>query len=266
MTAALLSLSLLAGFVSETARYGPADKQQVDVVRPDGARGLPVLVFLHGGVWQFGDRRDFANVGPAFAGRGFVVVNASYRLAPAARWPAQIEDAAAIVALVKQRATSWGGDPARIALVGHSAGAQLAMVLLYDHRWLAARKLAPTDIKAVVNVSGVFDLRAPLDEAQDDGGFARFVAPVFGNDVDVLRQASPIDIARKTGTPLLFITGPDDYAAMQEQTQAMARRIALLGEKAPIVVVKGRSHFELIAGIGAPGDRTTDAIAAFLKR
>ena len=80
MTLALLSLSLLAGFVSDTVAYGDDVKQRVDVVRKDEAQGLPVVVFLHGGVWQMGDRSQDKNVGYAFASRGFVAVTASYRL------------------------------------------------------------------------------------------------------------------------------------------------------------------------------------------
>lgn len=266
MVPLVVSLSLLAGFVSETVAYGPDEKQKVDVVRTDAAHGLPVVVFLHGGVWQMGDRSQYRNVGYAFASRGFVAVTASYRLAPKVRWPAPIEDAAAIVALVKKNAAAWGGDPNRVFLVGHSAGAQLAMVLLYDPTWLAAQKLVPGDIKGVVNISGVFDLRAPLDEDQDDGGFARFIGPVFGRNVDVLRAASPLDIVKKTGTPLLFITGPEDYTAMQAQTAAMTRALALIGEAAPVVVVDGRDHFALVSEIGQPGDRTTTEIVRFLLK
>lgn len=266
MAPALLSLTLLAGFVSETVSYGDDVKQKVDVVRKDEAKGLPVVVFLHGGVWQMGDRSQYKNVGYAFASRGFVAVTASYRLAPAVRWPAPVEDAAAIVALVKQKATSWGGDPNSIFLVGHSAGAQLAMVLLYDGKYLAKHQLKPSDLKGVVNISGVFDLRAPLDEDQADGGFARFIGPVFGANVDVLRAASPLDIVKKTGTPLLFITGPEDYQAMQAQTEAMTRALALIGEKPPVVVVDGRDHFALVTEIGQPGDKTTTEIVRFLTK
>ena len=266
MAPALLSLSLLAGFVVEQVSYGPDAKQVVDVTRRDEAKAQPVVIFLHGGVWQLGDRTQYRHIGLAFARQGFVTVTASYRLAPKHRWPAQIEDAAAVVALVKEKAASWGGDPQKIFLVGHSAGGQLAMLLLYDDKHLAKHKLAPTDIKGVVAVSAVFDLRAPLDEDQADGGFARFIGPVFGQDVATLRAASPVDVARKTGTPLLFITGTSDYAAMRAQTEQMSRALALLGEKVPVVVVDGADHMALVSEIGSPGDAVTSEITRFLRR
>ena len=249
MGAALLTLSLLAGFVTETVAYGDDVQQQVDVTRRDEAKDLPVVIFLHGGVWQLGDRSQYRNVGVAFAARGFVSVVASYRLAPKYRWPAPADDAAAIVALAKKNAGRWGGDPSQIFVVGHSAGAQLAMVLLYDGRFLQTQGLTPKDLRGVVNLSGVFDLRSALDE-----------------DQVVLRAASPLDIAKKTGTPLLFITGPDDYLAMQRQTEAMTRALALLGEDAPVVVVDGRDHFGLVSALEQPGDPTTAAVVKFLLR
>jgi acetyl esterase/lipase len=267
MTPVLLSLSMLAASLSiRHESYGSDPKQKIDITTKDEAKGLPVVVFLHGGVWQLGDRTQFAHVGTAFATRGFVAVTASYRLAPRHRWPAQIEDAAAVVAFVHENAAKWGGDPEKLFVVGHSAGGQLAMMMLYDPTHLAKHKLTPANIKGVVALSGVFDLRAPLDEDQDDGGFARFVAPVFGADLKALRAASPIDAVKKTGIPLLFITSTADYAAMRAQTEQMARALALLGEKVPVVVVDGPDHFALVTQIGEPGDKVTDEVTRFLRR
>ena len=266
MTASLLSLALLAGFMVDHVDYGLDARQKLDITRPQDAKAQPVSIFLHGGVWQQGDHTQVAHVGLAFAARGFVTVTASYRLAPQHRWPAQIEDAAAILALVKEKATSWGGDPEKIFIVGHSAGAQLALVLLYDPQPLQRYQLSARDISGIVALSGVFDLRAPLDEHQADGGRARFVTPVFGADLSTLQAASPIAIAKKTGTPLLFITSNADYSAMRKQSALMAAAVGRLGEKAAVVVVDGPDHFQLVSHIGQPGDAVTDEVIQFLRR
>ena len=296
----LLPLVLLAGFVTDTVAYGPDPKQAVDVIGPDIVASAdqplrPVVVFLHGGVWQSsleekpalgfvaeakrlrggwgniptnhgGDRRQHRHVGNAFAAQGFVAVVASYRLAPVHRWPAAIEDAASIVALVKDKATSWGGDPARIVLVGHSAGGQLASLLVLDDRWLKAKRVDARSIAAVVAISGVFDLRAPLDDAQADGGFARFVAPVFGADVATLRAASPIQQLQPFAVPVLLATASNDELAMRAQTEAMARAMRLRGDVAQIVDVNDRDHDSMVAHIGDADDELTREIARFLRR
>lgn len=257
------------GAVRVEVAYGNDPKQRFDVYRPAATTaGLrPVVVFFHGGVWQFGDRADVANVGAAAVEAGFVAVVASYRLAPAHRWPAQRDDAVAVLARVVREARSFGGDPARLVLVGHSAGGQLAGVLLYDSDVVRAAGVDPSVVRGVVFVSGVFDLQAPLDEDQADGGFARFVAPVFGRDRDALRAASPLWIARATKTPLLLITGSDDYSAMREQSLAMARRLAFFtaDKRAPVVVdVEGRDHFALVSQITAR-DPVGAALFAFAR-
>ena len=267
----LLPLALLAGFVTDTVTYGSDPKQIVDVVRPDIVDSddqplRPVVVFLHGGVWQFGDRLQHRHVGNAFAAQGFVAVVASYRLAPAHRWPAAIEDAASIVALVKNKAPSWGGDPGRIVLVGHSAGGQLASLLVLDEQWLKAKQIDKKSIAAVVAISGVFDLRAALDGGQHDGGFSRFIAPVFGADTKTLRAASPIDQQQPFGRPVLLVTSTNDYAAMRAQTEAMARAVRLRGETAQVVVVKDRDHDSMVEQLGRPGDPLTAEIARFVRR
>jgi len=267
----LCALTLVAGFAVQTTAYGPDPKQQVDVYlpspTPEAGAPRPLAVFFHGGVWQLGDRRDARSIGAALAARGYVTLVASYRLAPAHPWPAQRDDAAAVVALAQRRAPSWGADPQRVVVIGHSAGGQLAALLAIDGAPLSAAGGDPRGVRAVVALSGVFDLRAPLDEHQDDGGFARFIAPVFGRDVAVLRAASPIDHAPRLTLPILLVTSTNDYAAMREQSAAMARALSL-ARKAPaphpVVAIDGRDHFGLVSEFGAPRDEVVRRVVTFL--
>src|SRR5688500_5207974 len=140
-----------------TLSYGPDAKQRVDVypARSVGQASVPapVALFLHGGVWQFGDRTAYRQMGEDLAQHGFVAFVASYRLAPAHKWPAQLEDAKAALSFVEREAAKHGGDPKRIVVIGHSAGGQMASLLRGDPR-----------VKALALFSGVFDLERPLDE------------------------------------------------------------------------------------------------------
>ncbi len=252
-----------------THSYGPDPAQRFDVVTKKAApkAGLrPIAIFFHGGVWQMGDRRDGLGLVGTMAERGFVGVTASYRLAPKHPAPAQLEDASAVVAAVVARAADFGGDPARIVLVGHSAGGHLASLLVFDEQ--ARRQGKPawsaSAIKAVVALSGVFDLRAPLDEQQADGGFARFIAPVFGRSTDALRHASPIDRVSATTVPFLLVTATEDYKAMQAQTAAMSRTLRLAKVDSTVVTVADHDHFGLVSAFGDRDDATARAVFSFL--
>jgi acetyl esterase/lipase len=240
-----------------TLRYGDGDERTVDVYAPASTTttAKPIAVFLHGGVWQHGDRRDFADVGAELARRGFVAFVASYRLAPHSRWPAQREDAAAAVELALREGPKYGGDPTHLVVVGHSAGAQMAALLAIDPHF--DKKIA-----AFAFLSGVFDLRAPLDEDQADGGFYAFVAPVFGTDRATLDAASPIRaIKSKLGVPILLATGEHDYRAMRAQTEAMRAKLVALGDQVAFVDAPGVDHYALVTSPAA-----LDAVGALLTR
>lgn len=257
----MLAVSLLALGMTTTLSYGADAKQRVDVYAPEHAAGAPVAVFFHGGVWQHGGRADYTDFGDALARRGFVVFVASYRLTPPARWPAQAEDAAAVVALALKEAKRFGGDPHKLVVIGHSAGAQMAAMLAYDPRFLAAKGHAPQDIRALALLSGVFDLTKPLDESQADGGFKTFVEPTFGTDKKALAAASPVAVASKRGVPFLLVTSEHDYAAMRKQTLAMQKALGALGESVTFLDVPVVDHFGIVHA-----DATADAIARLLPR
>jgi acetyl esterase/lipase len=256
------SLSLAATVTSTTLPYGPDTAQQVDVYVDStaSARNKPIAIFFHGGVWQHGDRKDDVELGQALAQRGFVAVIASYRLTPHARWPAQGEDAAAVVDLALTHAAQWGGDSTNVVVMGHSAGAQMAAVLVLDPHFLAAHKRSPTDIHALALLSGVFDLQAPLDASQDDGGFAAFVQPTFGAKPDVLRAASPLVLLHAWHHPVLLVTSEHDYSAMRAQTFAMQRKLTSLGVQPAFVDVPHVDHFGIVAHMHVAGDPTMDAV------
>src|SRR6478735_3747521 len=128
----MIALSILSLTAAATLAYGADPLQTIDVYQPSTKGPHPIAVFLHGGVWQHGERTDFVDVGKALADRGFVAFVASYRLAPMSKWPAQAEDAASVVDVALTEAPKYGGDPGRLVLVGHSAGAQMASMLMYD--------------------------------------------------------------------------------------------------------------------------------------
>ena len=120
--------------------YGALPRQKLDVYTPTVAAppaGWPVVVFFYGGTWTSGERRDYKFMGEALAERGILAVVADYRLYPEVRYPEFLRDSALAVAWALDNATRLGGDPARVFVMGHSAGGYNAAMVALDPRWLA---------------------------------------------------------------------------------------------------------------------------------
>ena len=130
----------------------------LDIYRPatDAAAPRPTVLFWHGGSWQDGSRTDYLFVGVELARRGFNVVIPDYRKFPEVTYPAFIEDAAAAFAWVHREIGRYGGDPARVIVSGHSAGAHSAVMLAADARFLARHGLSPTSIRGVIGLAGPY--------------------------------------------------------------------------------------------------------------
>src|SRR5204862_3568289 len=138
--------------------YGPDPRQRLDVYVPRRrAEGSPIAVFFYGGSWDSGRRQDYGWVGRALASRGFVTVIADYRLYPEVKYPDFLDDGAQAVRWAADNAARFGGDPGRIVLAGHSAGAYNAAMLAFDGRYLAAAGVDPSHVKAMAGLSGPYD-------------------------------------------------------------------------------------------------------------
>ncbi|MET0660640.1 MAG: alpha/beta hydrolase [Steroidobacteraceae bacterium] len=179
--------------------YGPEPRQQLDVYAPVAARQLPIVVFWHGGSWATGDKAEYRFVGTALAKRGVVAVLPNYRLHPAVKFPAFIEDAAATIAWVQAHAAQWGGDPQRIVLMGHSAGAHIATFVAYDHGQLRRAGADPAAIRGVIGLSGPYALDPNSDLLR-----TIFAAPYTHEDWQ------PVARVDATAPPTLIIHGEKD--------------------------------------------------------
>ena len=175
--------------VTRDLAYDADPRNRLDIFRPEGKSGMPVVVFIHGGAYVAGERslneEVYGNVPMYFARQGMLGVNATYRLAPAAKWPAAAEDVAAMVRWLKANVASRGGDPNRIYLIGHSAGAT------HVASYAFIRSLQPpegTGLAGIVLMSG----RYLFDPRPDDPNLKNFQA-YFGADRTMYPQQSPIN-------------------------------------------------------------------------
>ena len=144
--------------------YGPGDRQRFDVYLPgksldeaDRANGSPLVIFIYGGSWNMGSRRDYRFAGEALAARGFTVMVVDYRLYPEVRYPGFLEDCARAVGYGLEHARELGADPRRVFLYGHSAGAYNVAMLALDPRWLRAVGHAPDELAGWVGLAGPYN-------------------------------------------------------------------------------------------------------------
>ena len=239
----------------------PDGKDRLDLYIPQGVANAPVIFSLHGGALSIGDRSEETFVGQRFAAAGYLTVVTSYRLSPQVSHPAHVEDAAAAFAWVKRNIKQHGGDPDRVIVIGHSAGAYLAMLLATDARYLAAHKLSPRDIKGLVPVSGFFWVDKP-GVAPDRPKY------VWGTEQKVWVEASPARYLRGDLPPVLIIDTDGDEQWRQQQNADLAAALRAAGHKDVTVrQVKGRTHMSVWTEmLDGESEETSSLILLFAKR
>jgi acetyl esterase/lipase len=241
------------------AAYGPDPRQRLDVYAPTDAKGpLPVVIFYYGGGWNSGYRGGYAFAARAIAARGFVVVVPDYRLVPQVRFPAFVDDGAAAVRWAVDHVAASGGDPKRIAVAGHSAGAHIAMMLALDARYIAAAG-APGAIKAVVGLAGPYDF-LPFDKPSSIEAFGRAPDP---------KATQPISFVRADAPPALLLTGDADDVVRPRNSRALAAALRLKGATVEEHEYAGVGHIGLLLALSKPFRGKADVLAtmtAFLHK
>ena len=216
---------------------------KLDVWRAGSRVGAakPVMIFYYGGGWVKGAREEYGFAARAFAARGFVVVVPDYRKVPGVRFPSFVQDAADAVKWTHDHIGDYGGDPAKIAISGHSAGGYAVAMLALDRQWLAALGLPPDTIKAAVGLCGPYDFY-----------------PYTGRAVEALGQwprpmeTQPIAFARADAPPMLLITGTKDTTVRPRNARNLAAKLKAVG--APVVEkeYEGLSHEDIVMALSRP--------------
>jgi acetyl esterase/lipase len=253
------------GMIREVAsvRYGSDPAQKLEMFLPadtGSAKGpLPIVVFIHGGGWRSGDPHDYRFMARALAPQGYAVVLAGYRLYPKARYPGMLEDGAAALRWVADHAAKLGGDPSRVVLMGHSAGAYNAVMLGLDKRWLAARGLSADALRGVVGLAGPYDFY-PFDSDATKLSFGKAPDP---------EETQPVVHARAGGPPLLLVHGTADTRVRPRNSVELARTMTRAGAPTRAVLLDGVTHEGLIMLFARPfshDPRSLDAVLPFLAK
>ena len=228
----------------------------------------PVLVMIHGGAWQIGDKAN-PDIGyrkaATFVSNGFVYVTINYRLSPSVRYLTQAGDVAKALAWVAQSISHYSGDPGRIYIMGHSAGAHLAALVATDESYLTREGLSLKTIKGVVLLdTGAYDIPWVMEHIGTRGRDMIFT-PAFGNDPKAWSNASPIDhISAGKGIPPMLILYANRPRS-PEVSRRFAQALKGAGVPAAAVEVQGKNHGALNRDVGNPDDAETQIILEFLR-
>lgn len=221
-------------------RYAPGDRDKLDIYRPNGSAAAPVVVFIYGGGWKDGAKANYRFVAAELATRGFLTVVPDYRLFPEVRFPVFLQDNAAAVAWTKANIASYGGDPRRIFLMGHSAGAYNVAMLTLDKQWLAADGLDPDrDIAGTIGLAGPYDFLPLHDPELED---------IFAPAGD-LRLSQPITFARGDAPPMFLAAGTADQTVLPRNTEHLAAAIRRDGGRVEEQLYPDVNHTKIIGAM-----------------
>lgn len=246
--------------VERDVAYGSDPAQQLDVYRPVSASGAPIIFYVHGGGWRRGDKampQMVRNKVAHWVTKGFVLVSTNYRMLPAANVVEQAEDVGRSLAFVQSKARAWGGDPACVIVIGHSAGAHLVSMITADVS-LATRHGAKAWLATVALDSAALDVESVMNRLH-----YRFYDSVFGTDPVFWREASPIRrIEGKLAAPMLIVC-----SSKRGDSCSPAREFAAkaMGDGGRVTVLPvALTHIQINDELGARSDYT-DAVDAFLR-
>jgi acetyl esterase/lipase len=250
------------GTVERDVTYCTANGVQLkmDVYFPQlvGGRPAPAVLYVHGGGWVAGSKTEVTTFSREIVAAGYFIASIDYRLAPAHRWPAQIEDTKCALRHLRANAARYGLDPNRIGVWGASAGGHLAALA-----GLAGKEAGlegnggftdqPSGVQAVVDMFGPTDFTPPLDPAFPIG----LLEVLFGKSLDtagdLLRQSSPTTYVNANAPPFLILHGDRDRVVPLSQSELLHARLQAAGVKSTLVVVKNAGHsFTPSGGVPSP--------------
>jgi acetyl esterase/lipase len=219
--------------VADGVAFGAHPRQKLDVYAPVGlARPAPVVMFIYGGSWNNGSRGEYAFVGRALAARGYVAAIVDYRLVPEVLFPVFVEDNALALRWIRDNIGPYGGDPRRIAIVGHSAGAYNAVMLGLDRRFVRSQGVDSASIKAVAGLSGPYDF-LPFTSRDAEAAFGRWPN---------LPETQPINVVRADAPPLFLASGDADTLVSVRNTRTLAARLRSAGATVEEKIYPGVDH------------------------
>lgn len=219
--------------------YSSDPRHRMDVYAPTASGPHPIIIYVHGGSWSSGDKKDYGFLGRALASQGYVVFVPNYRLVPKHLYPDFVSDTAAAIAFVQSNAGAYGGDPEALNLMGHSAGAYNLAQAMLNPIFFAAAKIDRANIMSAVFLAGPYDF-LPFDDPSSNAAFAK-----FGDDA----ATQPINYPAENAVPTLLMMAKKDTIVGLHNSRNLAKH---LGAKAVLKEYDSIGHIGIMLSIAMP--------------
>ena len=251
----------------------PHERQVLDIYSPNNAKSMPVVFWIHGGGWQGGDKTEVNLKPQMFVDRGMVFVSTNYRLLPNVAMEAIVSDIAKSLAWVYKHIAEYGGDPTRIVVGGHSAGAQLAALICIDERLLKAEGVDFSGLKGCIPVDGdTYDIPAIIETAETrrrahgEPQAKMGHREKFGHAPEKHKDFSAVThVAKDKGIPPFLILYVSDHPDNSAQARRLASVLTAADVKNQLIGARDTNHVKLNDNLGKADDPSTQAVLKFLS-
>ncbi|MGQ0508098.1 MAG: alpha/beta hydrolase [Myxococcaceae bacterium] len=247
-------------------RYGLDALQSLDLYLPKTPGPHPILAFVHGGEFFEGDKSQHQPKGKAFAAAGVIFAAVNHRLSPAVRHPAHVQDIVLALKYLREHAAEWSGDPSRLFLSGHSAGAHLAALVGTDEQFLHSRGMGPEQLAGVMLLDGAgYDvprrLRRTIPEVR------RGYELAFGTDPQAWAEVSPPRrVLRGEPLPPFLLLYAGTARSPRVQAISFAHVLRAAGTRGRLVHVPDRNHVTIEQRLGQPRDKAFAEMLRFIDK
>lgn len=239
--------------------------KSLDIYAPESGKDHPIVIWVHGGAWKFGDKRGVNSKPQAFTQHGYLLVSINYRLHPQASYDQQAQDVAQAIHWVHDHAREYGGNPNQLFLMGHSAGAHLVALVSTNPAYLKQESLSLKALKGTILLDGAgYDIKERINTADAPG--KKLYTTIFGTDEKTWKAASPLTYVRKhQSIPPFLILHVARRVDSQRQSERLARKLKANQIDVSVISAPGKTHTTINREIGQANDLPTQKIFEFLN-